>query len=316
MRPYLADIAVSILALSVSFAVMAALPMDVPGAGFTSLGDMSSPAFFPILAAILVGLSATDLLVRSLVQARRDLANSPPGSVSDTIKRARHRFDHDDLKGPAIMLAACIAYMALIHTLGMITASVLVIVALPAAVRLSRLAMDRRCCTLSAFCRLCSVRAHTEGLVSAWGSLLMEVFSNLADGFALVSSWQSLTAALLGLAAGIVIGALPGLTATMAVAVIAPFTFFMKSIIGIPFLLGIYKGAIYGGSIPAITINTPGTAAAAATALDGNALSRKGKGRLALEVSLIASVIADFIATLVLIRRRPPCRRCDQIWLA
>ena len=75
----------------------------------------------------------------------------------------------------------------------------------------------------------------------------------------------------------------------------------MESIIGIPFLLGIYKGAIYGGSIPAITINTPGTAAAAATALDGNALSRKGKGRLALEVSLIASVIADLMATLALI---------------
>ncbi|MAI44669.1 MAG: C4-dicarboxylate ABC transporter permease [Hyphomicrobiaceae bacterium TMED74] len=129
----------------------------------------------------------------------------------------------------------------------------------------------------------------------------MEVFSNLAYGFALVASWQSLTAALIGLAAGIVIGALPGLTATMAVAVLAPFTFFMESIIGIPFLLGIYKGAIYGGSIPAITINTPGTAAAAATALDGNALSRKGKGRLALEVSLIASVIADLIATLALI---------------
>ncbi len=129
----------------------------------------------------------------------------------------------------------------------------------------------------------------------------MEVFSNLVHGFELISTWQSLSSALIGLAAGILIGALPGLTATMAVAVLAPFTFFMESVIGIPLLLGIYKGAIYGGSIPAITINTPGTAAAAATALDGSALARQGRGRLALETSLVASVIADLIATFVLI---------------
>ncbi len=129
----------------------------------------------------------------------------------------------------------------------------------------------------------------------------MEVLGNLAQGFELISTWQSLTVALIGLVAGIVIGALPGLTATMAVAVLAPFTFFMESVIGIPFLLGIYKGAIYGGSIPAITINTPGTAAAAATALDGSVLARQGRGRLALETSLVASVIADLIATFVLI---------------
>ena len=55
----------------------------------------------------------------------------------------------------------------------------------------------------------------------------MEVLGNLAQGFELISTWQSLTVALIGLVAGIVIGALPGLTATMAVAVLAPFTFFM-----------------------------------------------------------------------------------------
>ncbi|MGI9294205.1 MAG: tripartite tricarboxylate transporter permease [Pseudomonadales bacterium] len=129
----------------------------------------------------------------------------------------------------------------------------------------------------------------------------MEILSHLYEGFGLISNWSSITAALFGLAGGIVIGALPGLTATMAVAVLAPFTFFMDPVVGIPFLLGIYKGAIYGGSIPAITINTPGTAAAAATAIDGNALARQGKGRLALEVSLVASVIADLLATCVLI---------------
>nr|WP_284041264.1 tripartite tricarboxylate transporter permease [Halomonas olivaria] len=116
----------------------------------------------------------------------------------------------------------------------------------------------------------------------------------------LASPWTFLALSA-GLAGGILIGALPGLTATMAVAVLAPFTFFMDATIGIPFLLGIYKGAIYGGSIPAILVNTPGTAAAAATAKDGYALTQQGKSRKALELSLYSSVAADFIATLLLI---------------
>lgn len=123
----------------------------------------------------------------------------------------------------------------------------------------------------------------------------------LVSGVQLIANPASIGAAAIGLAAGIVVGALPGLTATMAVAVLAPFTFFMDATIGLPFLLGIYKGAIYGGSIPAITINTPGTAAAAATALDGHPLARKGQARRALEMSLYASVIADLLATMVLI---------------
>ena len=123
----------------------------------------------------------------------------------------------------------------------------------------------------------------------------------LQQGLAMLASPWTLLALSSGLASGILIGALPGLTATMAVAVLAPFTFFMDAATGIPFLLGIYKGAIYGGSIPAILVNTPGTAAAAATARDGYALTAQGKSRKALELSLFSSVVADLLATLVLI---------------
>ena len=123
----------------------------------------------------------------------------------------------------------------------------------------------------------------------------------LMEGMRLAANPLSIGSALLGLAAGILVGAMPGLTATMAVAVLAPFTFLMEATVGIPFLLGVYKGAIYGGSIPAITINTPGTAAAAATAIDGHVLARKGQARRALEMSLYASVVADLLATMVLI---------------
>lgn len=128
-----------------------------------------------------------------------------------------------------------------------------------------------------------------------------EVLEHLIAGFAVMFTAVTIISAATGLLAGILVGALPGLTATMAVAVLAPFTFFIDVSIGIPFLLGVYKGAIYGGSIPAITINTPGTAASAATAIDGNALARRGRIRLALETSLFASVLADLLSTLVLI---------------
>lgn len=132
------------------------------------------------------------------------------------------------------------------------------------------------------------------------------MLADLAAGFALLLDPTVIGVALLGLLAGIVVGALPGLTATMAVAVLAPFTFVMETLVGLPFLLGVYKGAIYAGSIPAILINTPGTAAAAATAADGNAMARSGRARLALEISLAASVIADLLATLVLIAVAAP----------
>lgn len=129
---------------------------------------------------------------------------------------------------------------------------------------------------------------------------------NFLQGVAAMANFWSISAALLGLVSGIVIGALPGLTATMTVAVLTPFTFFMAPLIGLPFLLGVYKGAIYAGSIPAILINTPGTAAAAATTLDGHVLAREGQARKALLVSLYSSVIGDMLATIVLIAVTAP----------
>jgi len=127
------------------------------------------------------------------------------------------------------------------------------------------------------------------------------MLADIATGFQMILDPVVIGVALLGLLSGIFVGALPGLTATMAVAVLAPFTFVMDTLIGLPFLLGVYKGAIYAGSIPAILINTPGTAAAAATAADGNAMARSGRAREALEISLSSSVIADLLATIVLV---------------
>ncbi len=120
-------------------------------------------------------------------------------------------------------------------------------------------------------------------------------------GAALALQPYPLAAAIGGLILGVIVGAIPGLTATMTIAILTPFTFFLPPTVAIGALLGIYKGAVYGGSIPAILINTPGTAAAAATSLDGHVLARQGRAREALQMSLFASVAGDMLATVVLV---------------
>ena len=94
-----------------------------------------------------------------------------------------------------------------------------------------------------------------------------------------------------GLAGGIMVGALPGLTGTMAMALLLPLTYGLASIPGVMLLLGVYCGSIYGGSITAILINTPGTPASAATSLDGYPMAQKGHGLRALHDALSASTI-------------------------
>jgi putative tricarboxylic transport membrane protein len=80
-----------------------------------------------------------------------------------------------------------------------------------------------------------------------------------------------------------------------------PIAFFLEPLIGIPFLIGVYKGGIFGGSIPAILVSIPGTGAAAATLFDGPPLTRKGQGRKALEMSLYASVFGDTSSDIITI---------------
>ena len=97
------------------------------------------------------------------------------------------------------------------------------------------------------------------------------------------------------------VGALPGFTTVMAMAVLLPLSFFLHPLVGIPFLIGVYKGGIYGGSIPAILVSMPGTGAAVATTFDGPALTKKGKSRKALEMALFSSVFGDLSSDVVTI---------------
>ncbi len=109
----------------------------------------------------------------------------------------------------------------------------------------------------------------------------------------------------LGVTGGIIIGALPGLTATMGVAILLPFTFGMDAVTGLIMLVGIYVGAIYGGSISAILLNTPGTPASAATCFDGYPLVKQGHPAKALSVSTIASACGGLISCIALVTISP-----------
>ena len=110
---------------------------------------------------------------------------------------------------------------------------------------------------------------------------------------------------IIGLTLGMIFGALPGLTATMGVAILLPITFGMDPLQGLLVLIGIYFGAIYGGAIPAILINTPGTPAAAATTIDGYQMSLQGNAGRAMSISIVATVAGGTFATIVLILVAP-----------
>ncbi|MAM40783.1 MAG: C4-dicarboxylate ABC transporter permease [Erythrobacter sp.] len=129
----------------------------------------------------------------------------------------------------------------------------------------------------------------------------MTFLESLSAGFVLVAQWQSLFFLALGVLIGVIAGAIPGMSATMAVALTLPFTFALQPIFGILLLLGVYKGGIFGGSIPAILIKTPGTPASSATVLDGYPLAEQGRAGEALSMALYASCLADFISNIALI---------------
>lgn len=127
----------------------------------------------------------------------------------------------------------------------------------------------------------------------------------LLDALQAVLAYDVLFAIFIGTVSGIVIGGMPGLTATMAVALLIPITFSFTPLIGLAIMGGVYAGAMYGGSIPAILLSTPGTPAAAATALEGYPLAKQGKGGLALKVSVISSFVGGTFSVIVLLAIAP-----------
>jgi putative tricarboxylic transport membrane protein len=127
------------------------------------------------------------------------------------------------------------------------------------------------------------------------------LIDQILEGIRLAITFESLIAVVLGVAAGQILGAIPGLTASMAVALLIPYSFYFDPWVGIPMLLGMFKGSLFGSSTTAILIRTPGAPAASATVLDGYPLAQQGKGAKAIKMALYASVFGDSFSDICLI---------------
>jgi putative tricarboxylic transport membrane protein len=129
--------------------------------------------------------------------------------------------------------------------------------------------------------------------------LLFSVFKELME-------FQTIVAILIGIVGGMIIGALPGLSGTMGVALLIPFTFGMNPIAGLTMLTIIYTTSTYGGSFSAILLHTPGTPSNAATTIEGYQMTLQGKGLKALGIATVSSVIGGTFSAICLLLIAPP----------
>lgn len=130
----------------------------------------------------------------------------------------------------------------------------------------------------------------------------MEALVYLANVFTVAN----VSAILIGVVAGLIIGGLPGLTANLGVALLLPVTFSMDVTAALLMLMSLYTAAIYGGAFPAILLHTPGTSASAATAIDGFVLTQRGEFNKALRIATFSSVIGGVASALALLLIAPP----------
>lgn len=124
-------------------------------------------------------------------------------------------------------------------------------------------------------------------------------------GAELLMRWDVLVALFIGSIGGVVIGAIPGVGAAVAIAILLPATFSLDPIVGLTMLLGIYGSSMYGGALPAILINTPGTAVNALTTYDGYPMTQEGKAQRALALAYSASFWGGVFGILCLILLSP-----------
>ena len=129
--------------------------------------------------------------------------------------------------------------------------------------------------------------------------------SDLLSGIQLLFDWQVLIALLIGSVGGVIIGAIPGVGAAVAIAILLPATFSLPPLVGLTMLLGIYGSSMYGGAIPAILINTPGTAVNALTTYDGFPMTKRGEGRRAIALAYSASFVGGVFSLICLILLSP-----------
>lgn len=132
---------------------------------------------------------------------------------------------------------------------------------------------------------------------------MIEIFIH---AFLSLLTLEVFAAMIVGTLAGVVVGAMPGLTTTVGLAVLIPFTFGMSPPVALGLMAGIYNGSTYGGAIPAILLNIPGTPAAVATTFDGFPMSQSGKSADALKIACYSSALGAMLSAVALMVLAPP----------
>ena len=127
----------------------------------------------------------------------------------------------------------------------------------------------------------------------------------LLSSIRILAHWDVFVALMIGSIGGVIIGALPGVGPAIAIAILLPATFAFEPIVGLTLLLGIYGSAMYGGAIPAILINTPGTPVNALTTYDGYPMTRRGEGHRAISLAYTASFFGGIFSILCLMILSP-----------
>lgn len=128
---------------------------------------------------------------------------------------------------------------------------------------------------------------------------------DLISAVGLLARLDVLIALLIGSIGGVIIGAIPGVGPAVAIAILLPATFSMDPLVGLTMLLGIYGSAMYGGAIPAVLINTPGTAVNALTTYDGYPMTKAGQGARAISLAYSASFFGGVFGIICLILLTP-----------
>lgn len=128
---------------------------------------------------------------------------------------------------------------------------------------------------------------------------------NLLAGLELLARTDVIVALLIGSIGGVLVGAMPGVGAAVAIAIALPVTFSLEPIVGLTLLLGIYGSSMYGGAIPAILVNTPGTPVNALTTYDGYPMTKRGEARRALSLAYSASFFGAVLSIVALMLLAP-----------
>jgi putative tricarboxylic transport membrane protein len=127
----------------------------------------------------------------------------------------------------------------------------------------------------------------------------------LLSSIEMLARWDVIAALVIGSIGGVLVGAMPGVGAAVAIAIALPVTFSLEPIVGLTLLLGIYGSSMFGGAIPAILVNTPGTPVNALTTYDGYPMTKRGESRRALSLAYSASFYGAVLSIGALILLAP-----------